>query len=47
MAIDRALMGEPLEEGEQIEVEIVNPEQIGINTPDGGMLIDFDPDMAR
>jgi hypothetical protein len=47
MAIDRALMGEPLEEGEQIEVEIVNPEQVGINTPDGGMLIDFDPDMGE
>ena len=46
MAIDRALMGEPLEQGEQIEVEIVNPEQVGINTPDGGMLIDFDPDMG-
>jgi hypothetical protein len=46
MAIDRALMGEPLEEGEQIEVEIVNPEQVGINTPEGGMLIDFDPDMG-
>lgn len=47
MAIDRALMGEPLEEGEQIEVEIVNPEQVGINTPEGGMLIDFDPDMGE
>ena len=47
MAIDRALMGEPLKEGEQIEVEIVNPEQVGINTPDGGMLIDFDPDMGE
>ena len=47
MAIDRALMGEPLEEGEQIEVEIVNPEQVGIDTPDGGMLIDFDPDMGE
>jgi hypothetical protein len=46
MAIDRALIGEPLEEGEQIEVEIVNPEQVGINTPEGGMLIDFDPDMG-
>ena len=47
MAIDRALVGEPLEQGEQqIEVEIVNPEQVGINTPDGGMLIDFDPDMG-
>ena len=46
MAIDRALMGEPLEEGEQIEVEIVNPEQVGISTPEGGMLIDFDPDMG-
>lgn len=46
MAIDRALMGEPLEEGEQIEVEIVNPEQVGINTPEGGMLIDFDPDVG-
>lgn len=47
MAIDRALMGEPLEGGKQIEVEIVNPEQVGINTPDGGMLIDFDPDMGE
>lgn len=47
MAIDRALMGEPLEEGEQIEVEIVNPEQVGINTPEGGMLIDFDPDVGE
>ena len=47
MAIDRALVGEPLDQGEQqIEVEIVNPEQVGISTPDGGVLIDFDPDMG-
>ena len=46
MAIDRPLqtpdMPNPFGGGEdQIEVEIVNPESVSIDTPDGGVLLDF------
>ena len=49
MAIDSPLqtpdMPNPFGGGEdQIEVEIVNPESVSIDTPDGGVLLDFDPD---
>ena len=47
MAIEKALpgSGEP-DDGsvEEIEIEIVNPEAVSIETPDGGVVIDFDPD---
>ena len=51
MAIDRPLqtpdMGNPFGGGQdQIEVEIVNPESVSIETPDGGVLLDFDPEGA-
>ena len=46
MAIDKALLGSgtPMQEGGSVEIEIVNPEAMSINTPDGGMVIDFDPE---
>ena len=47
MAIEKALpgSGEP-DDGsvEEIEIEIVNPESVSVETPDGGVVIDFDPD---
>ena len=48
MAIDKALAGVgEMIEGEEaaVEIEIVNPEAVSIDTPDGGVVIDFDPDM--
>jgi hypothetical protein len=48
MAIDRALEDGPMsssdfEEGE-VEVQVVNPEAVSIETEDGGMVIDFNPE---
>jgi len=45
VAIDSAMTPSPLElEGEPaLQIEIENPEAVSIETPDGGMLIDFDP----
>jgi hypothetical protein len=46
MAIDKAqtpFMPDLLEE-ERLEIEVVNPEAVSIETDDGGVLIDFDPD---
>ena len=46
MAIDKAqtpFMPDLLEE-ERLEIEVVNPESVSIETNDGGVLIDFDPD---
>ena len=36
----------PVEEEEEnkVEVEVVNPEAVSIETPDGGMIIDFGKD---
>ena len=35
------------EEGEpDLEIEIVNPEAVSIGTEDGGMIIDFDPEVV-
>ena len=44
MAIDRALEGIGGGTEEAIEIAVVNPEAISIETPDGGMVIDFDPE---
>jgi DNA primase len=46
MAIDKALAGGEMIEGEEsaVEIEIVNPEAVSIETPDGGVVIDFDPE---
>ena len=47
MAIDKAqtpFMPEMMSEGETLDIEIVNPEAVSIETEDGGVLIDFDPD---
>ena len=45
MAIERALEQGPLPisgvEEEDIEIEVVNPESVSVETEDGGMLIDF------
>ena len=46
MAVDKALpnvMGEPTEEEEAVEIAVVNPEAVAIDTPEGGVVIDFDP----
>jgi len=45
MAIDKAqtpFMPELIEDG-NLEIEVVNPESVSIETEDGGVLIDFDP----
>lgn len=45
MAIDRAMIGTPLpQEGDGVEVEIVNPESVSIEMEDGGIMFDFDPE---
>mgnify|MGYP003627159227 CR=1 FL=1 len=52
MAIDRALSESPIgssafmrpAEEEEISIEIMNPEALVIETEDGGVLIDFEPD---
>jgi len=45
MAIDRTLRSNPLVgEGGDIEIEIENPEAVSIETEDGGVILDFDPD---
>ncbi len=47
MAVDKALphvMGEQIEEEDAVEIAVVNPEAVAIDTPDGGVVIDFDPD---
>ena len=36
----------PNEEEEEMTVEVVNPEAVSIETEDGGVLIDFDPDAS-
>ena len=47
MAIDRSLTESPISSsdfmprGEAVEIEIVNPEAVSLETEDGGMLIDF------
>ena len=49
MAIDRPLQTpdspiyEQVDESD-LEIEIVNPESVSVETPDGGVIIDFDPD---
>ena len=49
MAIDRPLQTpdgpNPFSSSEgEVEIEIVNPESVSIETPDGGVLLDFDSD---
>jgi hypothetical protein len=49
LAIDRALSDAPLSSSDfmpqgEVEIEVVNPESVSIETDDGGMLIDFEPD---
>ena len=46
MAIDRPLGQDPFLQQQlepDLEIEIVNPESVSMETPDGGMVIDFDP----
>ena len=49
MAIDRPLITPEAMMGQgqdpDVEIEIVNPESVSIETEDGGMTIDFDPDV--
>ena len=47
MAVDKALpnmAGEAIEEEDSVEIAVVNPEAVAIDTPEGGVVIDFDPD---
>ena len=47
MAIDRSLRSNPLiGEGQGLEIEIENPEAVSIETEDGGVILDFDPDAS-
>ena len=52
MAIDKPFSGSPLsyspsnEEESALEIEIENPESVSIETEDGGVILDFDPDAA-
>ena len=47
MAIERPMGFDPFsqspEQEEAIEIDIVNPESVSVETPDGGVIIDFDP----
>ena len=47
MAIERPMGLDPFSQSPQqedsIEVDIVNPESVSVDTPDGGVIIDFDP----
>jgi len=46
MAIERPLGQDPFLQQQlepDLEIEIVNPESVSMETPDGGMVIDFDP----
>ena len=50
MAIERPMGQDPFngllqqQDEADLEIGIVNPEAVSIDTPDGGVLIDFDPD---
>jgi len=48
MAIDRPLSTPfPVnQEMGEVEIEIENPESVSVETPDGGVIIDFNPDIA-
>lgn len=52
MAVDKSIGGNPLNypslgaEGEALEIEIENPESVSIETEDGGVILDFDPDAS-
>ena len=37
----------PQEDEADLEIGIVNPEAVSVETPDGGVLIDFDPNARR
>ena len=47
MAIERPMGLDPFaqwpQQEESVEIDIVNPESVSVETPDGGVLIDFDP----
>ena len=45
MAIEKSLVSNPLDvdSEEAVEVNIVNPEAVSIETPEGGVIFDFDP----
>ena len=50
MAIERPMGQDPFngllqqQDEADLEIGIVNPEAVSIDTPDGGVLIDFEPD---
>ena len=48
MAIEKSLVSNPLDvdSEEAVEVNIVNPEAVSIETPEGGVIFDFDPNAS-
>jgi hypothetical protein len=48
MAIEKSLVSNPLgvDNEEAVEVNIVNPEAVSIETPEGGVIFDFDPNAS-
>jgi hypothetical protein len=50
MAVDKSMTGNPLgyldQEQDALEIEIENPESVSIETEDGGVILDFDPDAS-
>lgn len=48
MAIEKSLVSNPLDvdSEEAVEVNIVNPEAVSIETPEGGVIFDFDPNSS-
>ena len=51
LAIERTLTEDPISskyfEEEDVDVEILNPEAVSVETEDGGMLIDFRPEAEQ
>jgi hypothetical protein len=50
MAIDKTLVPldmETEEDTQELDIEIVNPDAVGIETEDGGMIIDFTGEVAE
>ena len=47
MAVEKALISNPLaiDTEEAIEVSIVNPEAVSIETEDGGVILNFDSEV--
>ena len=50
MAVEKSMTPSPIEADDdvgQVEVEIVNPDAVSIDTGEGGMIIDFTGDVTE